>query len=320
MMVKYLIRRVILMIAILLLVSMIIFALVNILPGDPARLMLGQEASPQALAALREEMGLNDPLYIQYIHWLINILHGDFGYSLRDHTPVLDVLLQKIPVTLELTVFSFIIALLIAIPVGILSATRRGKFSDYVSTFLALSGISLPSFWLGILLIYFFAVKLHWFPPSGYVPLSQNIGQSLLLMVLPAVSLGTRLSAELMRLLRSSLLEVLQADYIRTGYAKGLLERSVVIGHALKNALIPVVTVGGMQLATFFGGAVITETIFGIPGVGQLVVNAILTRDFPVVQGAVLFMAFMVVVINLLVDIVYSIIDPRIKLGEVSKG
>jgi len=308
------------MIAILLLVSIIIFALVNILPGDPARLMLGQEASPEALAALRAEMGLNDPLYIQYVHWLANILHGDFGYSLRDHTPVLQVLLQKIPVTLELTIFSFIIAILIAIPVGILSATRRGKLSDYLTTFFALSGISLPSFWLGILLIYFFAVKLNWFPPSGYVPLSENFGKSLLLMVLPAVSLGTRLSAELTRMLRSSLLEVLQADYIRTGYAKGLLERSVVIGHALKNALMPVITVGGMQLAAFFGGAVITETIFGIPGVGQLVVNAILTRDFPVVQGAVLFMAFMVVFINLLVDIIYSIIDPRIKLGEVSNG
>ncbi|MGV3489371.1 MAG: nickel ABC transporter permease [Tuberibacillus sp.] len=319
-MVKYLVRRFVLMIAILLLVSIIIFALVNILPGDPARLMLGQEASPEALAALRAEMGLNDPLYIQYIHWLNNILHGDFGYSLRDHTPVLQVLLQKIPVTLELTIFSFIIAILIAIPVGILSATRRGKLSDYLTTFFALSGISLPSFWLGILLIYFFAVKLHWFPPSGYVPLSENFGKSLLLMVLPAVSLGTRLSAELTRMLRSSLLEVLQADYIRTGYAKGLLERSVVIGHALKNALMPVITVGGMQLAAFFGGAVITETIFGIPGVGQLVVNAILTRDFPVVQGAVLFMAFMVVFINLLVDIIYSVIDPRIKLGEVSKG
>ena len=319
-MVKYLVRRFVLMIAILLLVSIIIFALVNILPGDPARLMLGQEASPEALAALRAEMGLNDPLYIQYVHWLANILHGDFGYSLRDHTPVLQVLLQKIPVTLELTIFSFIIAILIAIPVGILSATRRGKLSDYLTTFFALSGISLPSFWLGILLIYFFAVKLNWFPPSGYVPLSENFGKSLLLMVLPAVSLGTRLSAELTRMLRSSLLEVLQADYIRTGYAKGLLERSVVIGHALKNALMPVITVGGMQLAAFFGGAVITETIFGIPGVGQLVVNAILTRDFPVVQGAVLFMAFMVVFINLLVDIIYSIIDPRIKLGEVSNG
>jgi peptide/nickel transport system permease protein len=319
-MVKYLARRLILMVAILILVSIIIFALVNILPGDPARLMLGQEATPEALAALRVEMGLNDPLYIQYFHWLGGILQGDFGYSLRDHTPVLKVLEQKIPVTLELTVFSFVIAILIAIPVGILSATRRGKFWDYFSTFFALSGISLPSFWLGILLIYFFAVKLNWFPPSGYVPLGEDFGKSLLLMVLPAVSLGTRLSAELTRMLRSSLLEVLQSDYIRTGYAKGLLERSVVIGHALKNALIPVLTVGGMQLATFFGGAVITETIFGIPGIGQLVVNAILTRDFPVVQGAVMFMAFMVVTINLLVDITYSAIDPRIKLGEVSNG
>ncbi|WP_077614220.1 nickel ABC transporter permease [Caenibacillus caldisaponilyticus] len=319
-MVRYLARRFLLMIVILFIVSVIIFSLVNVLPGDPARLMLGQEATPEALAALRKEMGLNDPLYIQYLHWVGNILHGDFGYSLRDHSPVLKTLLQKIPVTLELTFFSFVVAILIALPVGILSATRRGRLSDYLGTFFALSGISLPSFWLGILLIYLFAVKLKWFPPSGYVPLSENFGKSIALMILPAITLGTHLAAELTRMLRSSLLDVLQSDYIRTAYAKGLLERAVVIGHALKNALVPVLTVGGLQLAAFFGGSVITETIFGIPGIGQLVVNAILTRDFPVVQACVLFMAFMVVVINFLVDIAYSIIDPRIKLGEVSKG
>lgn len=317
-MAKYLMRRLILMIFILLLVSIIIFALVNILPGDPALLILGQEATPQALDALRQQLGLYDPLSIQYLHWLGGILQGNFGFSVRDHSSVLGILLQKIPVTLELTVFSFLISLAIAIPVGILSATRKGSFWDYFSTFFALSGISLPSFWLGILLIYVFSVHLGWLPPSGYVSLGDNFWKSLLLMLMPAVSLGIRLSAELTRMLRSSLLEVLQSDYIRTGYAKGLQERSVVIGHALKNALMPVITVSGLQLATFLGGAVITETIFAVPGIGQLVVNAILTRDYPVVQGAVLFMAFSVVIINFLVDILYSSLDPRIKLGEVS--
>lgn len=311
-------RRLLLMIVILFLVSVIVFSLVNILPGDPAVLMLGQEATPQALAALREQMGLNDPIYIQYLHWVGGVLHGNFGFSIRDHTPVLSILLNKIPVTIELTIFSFIIALAIAIPVGVISATRKGTLVDYLSTFFALSGISLPSFWLGILLIYIFAVKLGWLPPSGYVPFGQDMGRSLLLMLLPAISLGIRLAAELTRMLRSSLLEVLQSDYIRTGYAKGLLEWSVVVGHALKNAMIPVITVSGLQLATFLGGAVITETIFSVPGIGQLVVNAILTRDFPVVQGAVLFMAFAVVCINFLVDVMYSMLDPRIKLGEVS--
>jgi len=307
------------MIIILFLVSIIVFALVNILPGDPAVLLLGQEATPQALAALRDQLGLNDPLYIQYIHWIINVLHGNLGYSLSDHTPVLNILLQKIPVTLELTIISFIIALLIAIPLGILSATRKGSIWDYISTFGTLSGISIPSFWLGILLIYFFSVKLGWFPPSGYVSPFRHFGQSIFLMILPAFSLGITLSAELTRMLRSSLLEVLQADFIRTGYAKGLLKYAVVFKHALKNALIPVLTVSGLQLATFFGGAVITETIFAIPGIGQLIINAILSRDFPVVQGTVLFMAFAVICINFLVDITYSLLDPRIKLGEVSK-
>jgi len=307
------------MIIILFLVSIIVFALVNILPGDPAVLLLGQEATPQALAALRDQLGLNDPLYIQYIHWIINVLHGNLGYSLSDHSPVLNILLQKIPVTLELTIISFIIALLIAIPVGILSATRKGSIWDYISTFGALSGISIPAFWLGILLIYFFSVKLGWFPPSGYVSPFRHFGQSIFLMILPAFSLGITLSAELTRMLRSSLLEVLQADFIRTGYAKGLLKYAVVFKHALKNALIPVLTVSGLQLATFFGGAVITETIFAIPGIGQLIINAILSRDFPVVQGTVLFMAFAVICINFLVDITYSLLDPRIKLGEVSK-
>jgi len=307
------------MFIILFLVSVIIFSLVNVLPGDPALLILGQEASPEAVETLRQEMGLNDPLYVQYFRWVTDVLHGDLGNSYVDNTAVTEILMQKIPVTLELTVISFLIAFFISIPAGIISASRKGTLLDYTSTLFALSGVSIPPFFLGILLIFIFAIGLGWFAPSGYVPFAQDPVQSLLLMILPAVTVGIRLSAELTRMLRSSLLEVLQSDYIRTGYAKGLRERGVIFGHALRNALIPVITVSGLQVGTFLGGAVITETIFAVPGLGQLVVNSILTRDFPVVQGAVMFMAFAVVFINFVVDLLYSFLDPRIKLAGGTK-
>jgi peptide/nickel transport system permease protein len=302
------------MFVILLLVSVIIFSLVHITPGDPAIMMLGQEATPEALEALREKLGLNLPIYVQYWNWISGIFQGDFGHSLKDNSPVLSIIMQKLPVTVQLTLFSFTIALLIAIPAGIISATKKGTKWDYLGTTFALSGVSIPPFFLGILFIYIFAVSLGWLPPSGYVAPWVDLKKSLLLMILPAIAVGVRLSAEITRMLRSSMLEVLQADYIRTAYSKGILGKSVILGHALKNALIPVVTVSGLQLATFLGGAVITETIFAVPGLGRLVIDAILTRDFPVVQGAVLFMAMAVIVVNFLVDIIYSILDPRIKL------
>jgi peptide/nickel transport system permease protein len=312
---RFLLRRLGLMIVILLLVSIIIFSLVHITPGDPARMMLGQEATDEAVQALRAKMGLNLPLYQQYLNWIGGIFQGDFGSSLKDNTPVLTVLMQKVPVTLQLTVFSFAISLLIAIPAGIISATKKGTLWDYFGTTFALSGVSIPPFFLGILFIFIFAVTLEWLPPSGYVSIWDDWKQSLLLMILPAFAVGVRLSAEITRMLRSSMLEVLNADYIRTAYSKGLLGKSVIISHALRNALIPVITVSGLQLGSFLGGAVITETIFAIPGVGRLVVDAILTRDFPVVQGAVMFMALAVIVVNFVVDILYSILDPRIKLS-----
>jgi peptide/nickel transport system permease protein len=318
-MASFLLRRLGTMVFVLFLVTVIVFALVNILPGDPALLILGEEATPEALETLRGEMGLNDPIYVQYFRWVGNVLQGDLGNSYRDNTTVLKILSNKIPVTLQLTVMSFAIAVMIAIPAGVISATRKGTMWDYSSTVFAISGVSFPPFFLGILLIFIFAVTLGWLPPSGYVSPQENFLRSMTLMIMPAFSVGIRLSAELTRMLRSSLLEVLQADYIRTAYSKGLLERPVVIGHALKNAFIPVITVSGLQLATFLGGAVITETIFSVPGIGQLVVTSILTRDFPVVQGAILFMAFAVIMINFFVDILYSILDPRIKLSGGSK-
>lgn len=311
----FLLRRFGLMIVILFLVSVIIFSLVHLTPGDPARMMLGQEATPEALEALRNKMGLNDPLHIQYFNWVKDIVQGDFGNSLIDNTPVLSIILQKLPVTIQLTIFSFFIALVIAIPAGIISATKKGTFFDYFGTTFALSGVSIPPFFLGILLIYIFAISLGWLPPSGYVAPWEDFQKSMMLMILPALCVGVRLSAEITRMLRSSMLEVLGADYIRTAYSKGILGSSVVLGHALKNALIPVVTVSGLQLATFLGGAVITETIFAVPGLGRLVIDAIMSRDFPVVQGAVLFMAMIVVTVNFLVDILYSVLDPRIKLS-----
>ncbi len=313
-MLSFIIRRFGLMLVILLFVSIIVFSLIHITPGDPARMMLGQEATEEALQALRHQLGLDLPLYQQYFNWITGVVQGDLGNSLKDNSDVLQVILQKLPVTIQMTIFSFLIALMIAIPAGIISATRKGTLWDYGGTLFALSGVSIPPFWLGIMLIFFFSIQLGWLPPSGYVEPWVDLKKSLLLMLMPALSLGVRLSAEITRMLRSSLLEVLRSDFIRTAYSKGLLERGVVFGHAIKNALIPVVTVSGLQLATFLGGAVITETIFAVPGLGRLVVTSILTRDFPMVQGAVLFMAFMVVTVNFLVDILYSILDPRIKL------
>ncbi len=313
-MARFIVRRLGLMFVILLLVSMIIFSLVHITPGDPALMMLGQEATPEALEALRERLGLNLPLYEQYLNWVGGVIQGDLGNSIKDNTPVLSILLQKLPVTIQLTVFAFVIALMIAIPAGILSATKKGTIWDYAGTSFALSGVSIPPFFLGILLIFIFSITLGWLPPSGYVEPWVDLKQSILLMIMPAIAIGIRLSAEITRMLRSSMLEVLGADYIRTAYSKGLLGKTVIVGHALRNALIPVVTIGGLQLATFFGGAVITETIFAVPGLGRLVIDGILTRDFPVVQGAVLLMAVVVVIVNFVVDILYSILDPRIKL------
>lgn len=311
----FLLRRFSLMVVVLLLVSIIIFSLLNILPGDPAMLILGQESSPEALEALREKMGLNDPLPVQYLHWLTDSLQGNFGQSLRDNNDVTAILLKKVPITIQLAFMSFAIAVLIAVPAAIISATRKGTSLDYLSTFFSLSGVSFPPFWLGILLILIFSVGLGWLPPSGFVSLAENPVRSVLLMLMPALALGIRLAAELTRMLRSSLLEVLQSDYIRTGYAKGLMEKAVVFKHALRNSLIPVITISGLQFATLIGGVVIIETIFSIPGIGQLVYSAILARDFPVVQGAVMMMAFSVVIINFMVDITYSILDPRIKVG-----
>jgi len=312
---RFIVRRLVLSIPILLLVSIMVFGLIHLIPGDPVTVILGQEATPEAAAALRHELGLDQPLLIQYVTWVSHVLRGDLGRSLVDRTPVIDQIKLRLPVTLELTIGTFLIALLIAIPAGVLSATRRGSVADYTSTLIALGGLSVPSFWLGIMFILFVAVRLHWFPASGYVPFAQDPRANLAAMIMPMVATGIRESAALTRMLRSSLLEVLNADYVRTARGKGLNEWLVVMRHAFRNALVPVVTSAGLLLAGLIGGLVITETIFAIPGFGRLIVEAIYQRDFVTVQGAILVSALLVVAINLIVDLIYALIDPRIRLA-----
>ena len=312
---RFVVRRLVLSIPILLLVSIMVFGLIHLIPGDPVTVILGQEATPEAAAALRHELGLDQPLLIQYVTWLSHVLRGDLGRSLADRTPVIDQIKVRLPVTLELTIGTFLIAILIAIPAGVLSATRRGSVADYTSTLIALGGLSIPSFWLGIMFILFFAVRLHWFPASGYVPFAQDPRANLAAMIMPMVATGIRESAALTRMLRSSLLEVLNADYVRTARGKGLSEWLVVMRHAFRNALVPVVTSAGLLLAGLIGGLVITETIFAIPGFGRLIVEAIYQRDFVTVQGAILVSALLVVAINLIVDLIYALIDPQIRLA-----
>ena len=303
------------MVPVLFFVSVIIFVLINLVPGDAARLFLGEEAPPDALAALRHQLGLDRPLYVQYLRWVGGMLHGDFGHSFKDNRSVLLTLLQKVPVTGELTVAALLVAWAIAVPTGVLAAWRRRTAVDYSASAAALAGLSIPNFWLGIMLIYLFAVNLRWLPASGFTPLIQSPGQNLRTLAMPACVLGVVLAAVVMRQLRSSMLEVLGADYVRTANAKGLGNHAVLVRHAMRNAVIPVITVMGIQLGTLLGGAVITETIFALPGLGRLAVESIYSRDYPMLEGVVIFSALAILFINLLVDIVYSLVDPRIKLA-----
>ncbi len=311
----YIIKRLIAMLPVLALVSLIVFTIIHLTPGDPALIMLGEEATPQALAALRHELGLDQPLPVQYFVWLSHVLRGDLGRSIRTNQPVIEAITQRLPVTLELTTLAMVISIIAAIPAGIISATRRNSASDLISTTLALLGISMPSFFLAILLIFVFSLKVRWLPPMGYTPLQKGVWENLRGMVLPAVTLGTAAMAIVARLTRSTLLEALQQDYIRTARAKGLREQAVIYSHALRNAMIPITTILGLQIGFLLGGAVITETIFALPGVGRLVVASIFERDFPLVQGVVLFLALMHLVINLIVDLLYAYLDPRIRMA-----
>ncbi len=312
----FILKRLAMTVPILLLVSIMTFSLIHLIPGDPVRVILGEEATQEAYNALRAQLGLDRPLVVQYFSWLVRVLQGDLGVSITDHVPVLDLIKQRLVPTIQLALGSFVVALLIAFPAGILAAVRRGSAIDYICSFGALAGMSIPSFWLSMMLIIFFAVQLQWLPASGYVPFSVNPWQNITALLLPCIATGLRESAVLMRMLRASLLEVVNQDYIRTAKAKGVSETGLIIKHALRNALIPVVTASGLIMAGLLGGLVITESIFSIPGFGRLIIESVFKRDYVTVQGAILVSAIMVVFVNVMVDILYAVIDPRVKLND----
>jgi peptide/nickel transport system permease protein len=309
------VRRLLAMVPVVVAVSMLAFSLILLLPGDPALMMLGDQnsANTDAYQALRRQLGLDQPLPLQYLAWAARAVRGDLGSSLRTNLPIGREIGAHIFPTVELAFLALLVALLIALPAGVVSALKPGSAADLVGTFVALGGVAVPPFFLAILLIYVFAVWLRVLPLSGYVAPWEDLGQNLRLMILPALTLSCGLSAVLMRQIRSALIEVMQQEYIVTARAKGLAETVVVVGHALKNALIPVLTILGLQVGTLIGGAVLTETIFSIPGMGRMIVDSIFFRDFPTVQAAVLILALSVLTANLATDVVYAYVDPRIR-------
>lgn len=312
-MLKLVLNRVAVAIPTLLIVSLFVFALQHALPGDPFLVIAGEERDPEAIARLRAIYRMDDPVITQYFAWLWQVMQGEFGRSLRTGEPVLGLILQKLPVTIQLAVASMVIALLIGLPTGILAAVRKGTAVDYASSAVALSGLSIPNFWLGIMLILFFAVELKWLPASGYVPFFSDPLGALETLILPAFVLGSGLAAFIMRHTRSAMLEVLRTDYVRTARAKGLEERTVINRHALRNALVPVITLSTILFGELLAGAVLTEQVFTIPGFGKLIVDAVFNRDYGVVQGVVLCTAIGFILMNLLADVLYIIVNPRLR-------
>lgn len=311
----YILKRLISMVPVLVLVSGIIFSLIHLTPGDPVIVMLGEEASPEARDSLRRQLGLDQPLPLQFVAWFGRVLQGDLGRSIRTNQPVSEAILQRLPVTIELALLAMLISLSIAVPAGMIAAIRRNSNADLASTVFSLLGVSMPNFLLAVFLIYIFSLQLRLLPPIGYVNPFQDLGANIKGMIMPALTLGTALAAVVARLMRSSLLEVLNQDYVRTAWAKGLRENAVLRRHALKNSMIPVITVVGLQLGNLLGSAIVTETIFALPGVGRLVIDSIFQRDFPLVQGVVLYLALIFLLINLAVDLMYAYLDPRIRYG-----
>ncbi|GII33569.1 ABC transporter permease [Planotetraspora mira] len=316
----FILRRCGAAVIVLLLGSVLIFLGVRALPGDPALVMAGEDASPALVAAIREEYGLDRPLPVQYVEYLRQTLSGNLGRSTQDQLPVATILAERLPVTLELTALAMLVAVTVGVLAGIVAAVRRGRAADYVATGFGLAGLSIPHFWLGLLAILLFSVTLRWLPASGYVPFTEDPVGNLQRMLLPTLVLGMGFAAVLMRQTRSAMLSALSADYVRTARSKGLPERAVVGVHALRNSLTTVVTVLGLQLGALISGAVVTEQIFVIPGFGKLTVDAVLTRNYPVIQAVVLVTVTAYVVINLLVDIVYAFLNPRIRLSGASHG
>ncbi len=310
---EFLVKRLFTIVPTLVFVSILIFSLQQLLPGDPALILAGEDQDPAVVAYLRAKLHLDEPLPVRYIYWVGGVLRGDLGESVRTQLPVLDLIVQKLPVTVELALLAMAIALVIGIPAGVVSAVGRGTAWDYAANVFALWGLSTPNFWLGILMILLFSVHLGWLPASGYESPFVDLKANLAAMIMPAFVLGNAIAAVLMRHTRSSMLQVLGADYVRTARAKGLSERVVVLKHALRNALTPIITLGALELGTLLSGAVLTEQVFTIPGFGKLVVDSVFNRDYAVVQGVVLVTATTYILLNLLADVAYFLVNPRLR-------
>ena len=314
---RYLIRRIFLMLPTLLIVTFLVFLLLYLSPGDPVLMLVPMDEidqlSDEEMRQWRQELGLDRPIYAQYADWLLGVLRGDLGRSIHQRRPVYDLLATRFPVTLELALLSVFVASVVAIPIGIYTAVRPGGVGDFIGNIVALMGVSAPNFWVALILIVIFAVQLRWLPAGGFARISDDPIRHVERMILPVITLSTALMAVTMRLTRSSMLEVLNEDYVRTARSKGLGQRRIVFVHALKNALIPVVTTVGLQVGRILGGTIVIEVIFSFPGMGKLLLDAIFARDFPVVQGVVLLITLSFMAINLLVDLTYASIDPRIR-------
>ena len=306
-------RRLVQLLPTLFFVSVLIFSLQKLLPGDPALVMAGEEKDPEVIEQIRRQYRLDQPIPIQYLYWVKGVLTGDLGESMRLKEPVMKLILQKLPVTLQLATMAMVIALLIGVTAGVVSAVKKDTWVDYAVNVVALWGISTPNFWLGIMLIFLFAVTLGWLPASGYVSPWQDWRQSLATTIMPAFVLGNSIAGVIMRHTRSAMLQALQSDYVRTARAKGLDERVVVWKHAMRNALTPVITLGALEFGTLLSGAVLTEQIFTIPGFGKLIVDAVFNRDYAVVQGVVLVTATTYITLNLLADVGYILVNPRLR-------
>ena len=312
-MLNFLTHRIATIVPTLFFVSIIIFGLQQLLPGDPAIVLAGEDRDPNVVAYLRGKFHLDEPLPMRYLYWLGGVVRGDLGESLRIQKPVLDLILEKLPVTVQLATMAFLIAIVIGITAGIVSAVLKDSVWDYAANAVALWGLSTPNFWLGIMLILVFSVALGWLPASGYVSPFEDLRANLAAMIMPAFVLGNAIAAVLMRHTRSAMLQVLNADYVRTARAKGLAERVVVLKHALRNALVPIITLGALEFGTLLSGAVLTEQVFSIPGFGKLIVDAVFNRDYLVVQGVVLFTATVYITLNLLADVAYFAVNPRMR-------
>lgn len=306
-------KKILTAIPVLLVVNIVLFLLLNVMPGDAADSMSTMDATAEEVEALRESLGLNDPMYIQYLRWLKNVLKGDFGISFLNGASVTEKIVTRLPVTLELTLLAMLIAVAIALPMGMLSATHRNSAIDAVASFISMIGVAVPHFWLAMMLIIIFSVNLHWLPASGFTPISQGLGKNLIKMIMPAFSVGLGFAATVMRQTRSNMIDVLGTDYISTAKAKGMSKSVVVWKHGVRNALIPVITVIGMQTGRLFGGAIVVETLFGLPGIGTAIVQSIFSRDYQMTMGCVMMVAVIIILINTIVDILYVIIGPRVR-------